>query len=490
MSGDMMAALQALDAQGIAWCVWKGSDHVDQSLAGSGDLDVLVDPRVDPCAVHRVLAGAGLRCSSDRAHPDRPVDDWFGLAPADASLVHLQLYRELRVDDGLVDRWHLPVEQDVLAGRRRHESGCWVAHPAHEVILLAMQAAARPDTLLRRALRQPVPSHAELRRRVDPLLRHIDVEPDACRWFGRETGALLAGALQDPQPEASCAWDMFVEGHLSSRTPSVVPLGDGGRRRRRVVDLATKRLQSAVLDGGQGRRRSRRLDGRGRIVAVVGSDGSGKSSLVADLSRQYGSKFDTRLVYFGSGDGHALAFFRPLKWARRLVTRSASPGARRVARPRDTEGQRLQANAAAAVWAVGLALERRRKAVIASNAREAGAVVLCDRYPQVEVPGIHDGPRLDERARPHRRWWRALVRWERRSYEKVLAVEPDVVLRLGVSPEVAARRRPDHDVDDLRRRIDVVARLRFAGTIVEVDADRPLEDVRRSARTAVFSTLP
>lgn len=495
MTADVAAALHSLDEQGVAWCIWKGSDHVAASLAGSGDLDILVDAAADPATVHAALTAAGLRPSVDRSRPGGSVEDWFGLAGSDAALVHLQLYRRLLVDDGLVDRWRIPVEAAVLARRQRHPDGCWIAHPADEAVLVALQGAARPDTPIRRALRRPVVDHDALRRRIEAFLARTtpsEIESVATCWFGGRTGSLLHAALTASGPAGAHAWAAF--GAEAGELPDVerVPRR-GGRTARRLVTAGLDAVRSRVTDGGRGRRRGRTLTGAGCIVAVVGSDGSGKSSLVADLAEQYTAKLDTRVVYFGSGDGHSLSFVRPLKSAQRTVRRAGTERGRSE-RPSDGapsgagRARTVTRDLARGTWAVALAFERRLKARSAARARARGSVVLCDRFPQVQEPGVHDGPRLGTFA--GQRGWRCrLAAWEQRSYERTLAVTPDLVVRLRVSPDVAQRRRPEHDAADLRRRIAVVAGLRFAGATVDLDADRSPAEVRRAARVAVFAAL-
>ena len=124
----------------------------------------------------------------------------------------------------------------------------------------------------------------------------------------------------------------------------------------------------------------------------------------------------------------------------------------------------------------------------ARRAAGRGALVVCDRYPQAQVPGIIDGPLLDDWMTSERRWRRALARWERRPYEQAQAHQPDLVIRLRVDDDTAALRRPGHDPRELGCRARVVEGLRFerAGLgVVEMDANRPFDAVFAEARAAV-----
>jgi hypothetical protein len=117
-------------------------------------------------------------------------------------------------------------------------------------------------------------------------------------------------------------------------------------------------------------------------------------------------------------------------------------------------------------------------------------LVICDRYPQAQRPGINDGPLL------HR--WSGdgalgrIARWEAGPYELAERFPPDLVVRLEVDQRTAERRRPGHDPDDLARRRALVAGLAFPqaryGT-VEIDASQPYSQVLEAVKAAVWRCL-
>lgn len=75
-------------------------------------------------------------------------------------------------------------------------------------------------------------------------------------------------------------------------------------------------------------------------------------------------------------------------------------------------------------------------------------------------------------------------------FETMTQQSPDLVLRLNVSLDVAAARKPDHRFTSLARKIADVPRLRFgAAPVVELDAEAPLEQVISRAKVAVNALL-
>jgi hypothetical protein len=190
-------------------------------------------------------------------------------------------------------------------------------------------------------------------------------------------------------------------------------------------------------------------------------------------------------LYFGSGDGHASLMRRPLKLARRLVLGRKGETARKASIERRAPGG---LRGPRAVWALTLAQEKRAKLRRAERGRSNGTLVVCDRYPQAQVPGCIDGPLLSEWRTSPNRVKRRLAMREARAYEAAEASPPDLVLRLRVDDAALLERRPGHDEADLLRRRHVVESLRFgAGTTatVEIDTGRPLVDVIADARRAI-----
>ena len=227
----------------------------------------------------------------------------------------------------------------------------------------------------------------------------------------------------------------------------------------------------------------------GRVVAVVGSDGSGKSTLSRALAESFAEDQEVVHLYLGSGDGPSSLLRRPLAYVKRAVFGAKGTEARRKAvqerAPRALETSRW-------VWALALAQEKRSKLRQARRAARNGALVLCDRYPQAQVPGIIDGPLLDAWLSSDSRWRQGLARWERKPYEQAHAFQPDLVIRLNVDEETAARRRPGHDPQSLVTRKRVVEGLLFERAelgVVEMDANQPFDTVFVEARAAMAERL-
>src|SRR5579885_1522911 len=138
------------------------------------------------------------------------------------------------------------------------------------------------------------------------------------------------------------------------------------------------------------------------------------------------------------------------------------------------------------MWAAIVAREKRNKLLAARRGAQRGLVIITDRYPQNETGAFNDGPLLSRLPRAPQ-WLR---RFETAAYRLAQRLPPDLVIRLDVFAETAARREPDMDPALVRQRITELQRLTFAGArIVPVDAEQPLFEVIRVVKREVWRML-
>jgi hypothetical protein len=138
------------------------------------------------------------------------------------------------------------------------------------------------------------------------------------------------------------------------------------------------------------------------------------------------------------------------------------------------------------MWAAVVACEKRHKLLAARRGAARGLVIITDRYPQNEINGFNDGPLLT-RLTEVPQWLRRL---EMATYALVQRLPPDLVVKLDVLAETAARREPDMDPAIIRERVMDLQRLTFAGArIVRIDAEQPLFHVIRTVKREIWRLL-
>lgn len=492
--GVIAELFERLHASEIVYCHWKSNEHLDASLAGDTDLDLLVE-RSTAHALARVLDGVGFKRFTPLAGRGYAgIDDWIGMDAASGRLVHAHIHYQLTVGEQFLKGYRLPWESMVLLTRKWDERGLYIADPNVELVLHVVRA-----TLKIRG-----------RDRFSALFGSSYARGDTLRefkWLARqmtpqrviETAAAMVGPDAMPTVLAMArAQDLPLKSLLELRARAQPPLSayrlfkaPEARIRRWWIELQARaeRLGRRLIRRPWAR--PRMPPGGGLSVALVGGDGAGKSTLARAASDWLSRQAVVFSFYGGSGTGPGSLGRRLLELVRGLLPSAKRP---RVGRRRDDDApvaQGLLRNLGRGLWGLALARERNRRARAAYRARSRGAIVIWDRFAQTQVPGVNDGLQLAH--------WRSarspFARWAaRREHQLLSAAEiyaPDLVIKLHVSYPVALARKPDTPPQRLREKLDITRRLRYpTGTrVVDVDADQPLEQVLRAVQRAIWEAL-
>lgn len=219
------------------------------------------------------------------------------------------------------------------------------------------------------------------------------------------------------------------------------------------------------------------------LIAVVGSDGSGKSTLSADLLAHIQKTRAAESGYLGLGSGEQGRRIGRWPIIGPPLHRFLDGIADRLREPGEPIPGYL-----AARYALNKSKKRRAKFDALLDQRRAGKVIVTDRYPQLEVPGLHDGPILAGRATTPR--LAAMQAEERALYAEMAVYKPTLVVRLHVDVDTVMLRKPDHDRALITRKVETVPLLTFNGApIVDIDATIPYTEELAIAIAAVDKAL-
>lgn len=219
------------------------------------------------------------------------------------------------------------------------------------------------------------------------------------------------------------------------------------------------------------------------LIAVVGSDGSGKSTLSADLLAHIQQSRAAESGYLGLGSGEQGRRIGRWPVIGPPLHRFLDGIADRLREPGEPIPGYL-----AARYALSKSRKRRARFDELLAQRRAGKVIVTDRYPQVEVPGLHDGPILAGIATSP--LLAEMQAAERALYTEMAAYRPTLVIRLHVDVDTVMARKPDHDRCLITRKVKTVPLLAFNGApIVDIDATMPYSDELALATAAVDEAL-
>lgn len=489
---DLFRRLHEAD---IRYCHWKSNEHLDATFDGRTDVDVLFDRRAI-VPLTRLLGEADFKrfvVKAGRGYPG--IEDYVGFDHATGALTHLHVHYQLTLGEKFLKGHRLPWEERYLATRvwdPQYE--IYVADPHLELTTLIVRAVMKlrwRDAILE-TLGTPYVRGGMLRElhwladRVDRG-RLIGVASDL---VGERSAGLLPVMLDGPRPSTGQLRAFARWAHPDLHEYRLFGNADAVRQMTaREWGVIWWKVRNWFL--GAPTRSTRTLPHGGLSVAFLGADGAGKSTLTDAIASWLSREVAVVTTYGGSGKGSAT-------WPRRLLQgiaasrRRLAGGGGSPAGPRDpTESKSSVRLLGRLVWVWSLVRERRRRARTSRRVKGLGMVVLSDRFPQSQFPGLNDGPRLSHWLNDEswlRRW---AARHEAAGFEMVALSPPDLVVKLHVTPEVASRRKPETPAHQVRSGIEMVRQLRFPETtkVVDLDGEQRPEKVLLEAKRSVWASI-
>jgi len=473
-----------LREEGVRYCHWKSNDMLARSASGENDLDLLVH-RYDAQRFAEVMARLGFRralAPGGREHPG--VSHHYALDTASGRFVHIHAHVLLVLGDDTTKNFRLPIEEPYLASCDDRDLFP-VPAPEIELAVFVLRMMLKHGTWDAVAVGKGAIGANE-RRELDWLLERADPRT-------------LEAVVTEHLPSVGTAlWSDCLRAVQDGSTLRRLVLG---RRVLRALRAHARRawwhdLTLRVLRRGTwGSRRyllrrptRKRLDRAGATIAVVGGDGSGKSTAVEGTSAWLGGPLAVRRSHLGKPPPSllTLAVKGPMYLARRagLLPSAYASIDPRTARPEDFPGN------AWALWHLFTARDRLREYRRARRFADNGGVVVSDRWPLRQI-SLMDGPRTTWVLRTPERFSRTtlrLARAEARIYGQI--APPDVLFVLRIDPEVAVARRSDEESGYVRARNAEVRGVDWAGSSATVvDATSPPEVVLDVIRRAVWERL-
>ena len=483
--------VEALNTRGVRYCHWKGNAALAEALSGLKDLDLLIY-RPDADIFRAVLAQHGFRPACNRDGGSFPsTEHYFGLDSDTGLMVHVHACFNVITGESLAQNFRLPVE-DMLLANTRLDGIVRVPAKAAELIVFTIRTMLKHTTFVELAL---------MARDRGKLTREITMLADA--ESVDQSVQLLKQWLPKLDPK------LFVQCVSALRTPA--PLRERlvlARRLRSSLRIYARHSQTIASWTGLAtfaklliRRLSKRpkrlsLLSGGALVAFVGPEATGKTTLINEVSGWLSDHFVVARVHAGKPSSAKIT----------LLANMVVPLLRLLApnlRLSEVESRRARLKESTqAPWvypltfgirSVLLAYDRRVLLSRAFARAANGTIVLCDRYPYV-APEAPDGPRLIHNPLPRNTYpiRHMLAALERKLYLQM--PEPDLIICLTIPVEIAIARNRAREKKEPE---EYVRRRHLAGVSVPtghtpvrlIDTNHQLEETLREVKKTIWSIL-
>ena len=489
LKGGLATQLFAtVNEQKIRYCIWKGSCRLAEGLQGRDDLDLLVH-RADFEKVLAVLDSFAFKHAvSTTGLPTPGVFHFYGYDKFAQRFIHVHLYTRLLTGESLVLTHWFPLET-MLLEHRHLKMGVFVPSRPAELAILMIRMIVKSGSLfelLRFGWRQQgrASQFKQLSQDSDPedpcaqLQKHLPV-----------IGVKLFEECWQALCTRSSAFQRFRLGRrLQNRVQTYARFTDAVRWMQYGRLVRGKLMR--VVTGQQAKKKRP----RGLVIAFVGADATGKSTLISDTHDWLSEVFVVRRAHAGKPPSHFLTF--PLNCGLPLVRWMFPRHRHAQVTKAESLPSRQVTSVLPALRAVALAWDRNRLLRKVHRSAASGAIVLCDRYPS-EVHGAMDSPRLQIVASPRtikEHFLNRLACWERGLYQ--LNSPADVVVKLTVALATAhernrRRRKSDkHSDEELEFRHQRSHLWKAPGTYtILVRTDRRVDETREAVRREVWRCI-
>ena len=490
---------EQLELENIRYCHWKSNEHVDAAVEGKTDLDVLVD-KAKKEQLERVLPKIGFKYfEAIPCRRYRDIEDYLAIDEETGTLVHFHLHYQLELGEKQLKGYYLPWEELILSSRiYNRENKIYIAEPNIEIILLIVRATlkVRNRDRLKSFLGYDY-FKGDFIREFNWLKERIElskVKQLSEKLLGENAAKLILDAISsDTNLKKLLSPNNAIRSALKQYRyyhPVIATILRWNRESKDIAHKILTRVFHAPIV-------TRRTPVKGGvIVAVLGADGSGKSTVISEIAKSLSKKMDVLPIYLGSGDGKASILRQPMIWMAKAAkaTRSSSSVSDSSTKDnlKSTQKKSIISRLNKLLWAISLTYEKQHKLKQAYLAKERGMIVICDRYPQSQILGFNDGPLLINSQGNSAKVLQDLQKWEFKSYQQMAeTMPPDIVIKLNITPEVALARKSETPSEIVHKKVAAVQALKFPHqtTVITVDAEQPLDNVLVKAKRAVWNSL-
>ncbi|MBD2355859.1 hypothetical protein H6G41_14740 [Tolypothrix sp. FACHB-123] len=477
--------ISKLEYQGIAYCHWKSNLFLADALSGIGDLDILVD-RKDSQKFESVLATLNFKRAREILPVNYPaIQHFYGLDIPTGQLVHLHVYYRVVTGESLLKNYCLPLE-NVLLHNTTNVAGVPIPAKGGELIVFVLRMMVKHAAILEYLLLKR--SGENLKQELDylfdeeaqkqyPLLLQEYLPSVDINLFNQ-----CLDCLRQEAPFLKFFWlsiKLRQKLKLFNRLP---PIAEWLLRGKLFIQRVWWRLY------GSGK--SKQLTSGGAVIAFVGAEATGKSTLVKDTQIWLGKVFHISSVHLGKPPSTLLTFLPNLTVP---LLRGVATQDRMSTVVTDTTNPGKTVSLLYAVRSVLVAWDRWKLAIKIRRQAANGQLVICDRYPSPTV-GAMDSPRLtvppDNGGK--NRFLQYLANLEHRLYNQIPPA--DIIVRLSVPVEVAIERNQQRQKQEpteyvVSRHTSRIVPLYPKSQTIEISSNQTPEQTIANVRRLLWEML-
>lgn len=472
---DLLNELLSEMNKSIEYVHFKSNQHLYEGLIGKTDLDFLVKLSQKVMFRSLLIDKKFVLLKSCREQTYSNVEHWIGFDEKTGALIHIHVYYELVTGKEYIKEYKLGWEEIAFQTSIWREQGnnqVRIVCPEFEIILLLTRIACKASII------QKIFYYLSFSKFVN---RDFKIEYDYLRkkiekkafctiftyCFYKESDKCAEVLYMNIINKKDClAYKMIYKlykNHIKNYYYKEIYYSivsyfyKGVRYIKKILRII---LNCKEINLGK------TFYNCGKVIAIIGCDGSGKSTITKEIVKWLSWKIEVKHIYLGSGNGY-FSIYKMIKneILKRVKENTEIKNTLLEIKQKNILMKKLEE-------LQNYRFSSRLKRLIRKNQKyiKNGAIVITDRYPQNQFIGIFDGPKIEKESS-------YLAKLEKKNFMTIENYFPDIVIKLKLPLEMILLRRPDDNIDILKKKTKIVEQLNYNNSLqLEVDASMPFEE--------------
>lgn len=455
----------------INYCHFKSNEDIEKDLSGESDFDIILDISQKEL-IHKILLKNGFfKTTLVDFKRLNNIDDYFAIDDISGLLVHFHAHFNISFNK----YFHFSFEKEILNSRITLEKyNTFGTNPCYDLILRILKLAIKNKQFDNKIENKLIA--------INKLIKNIDQKIEDI--LDLHLNKKIKNIIMEIYKNNISKENYYLINNLSKEL-SIFQVNNSVITTKNKINEITKKIFNKLntkLNILKSINNHRKLSSNGIIISITGSDGSGKSTQVKNLTNLFKNKIDTRYVYMGSGNG-------PSSWHRSIlnilkkILIKKKMSTLETSNPQNSKKKKKESfikKIFKIIYAVSLAIEKRSKLKYIKKCKENGMIIITDRYPQTQTFGYNDGPLIAEYLESKNSILKLISEYEYNSYKLAEFIYPDIAIKLIGDPLIIYKRRSDEmTLEQIIFKQNGVRNIQFSkySLVKEVNATLPIKDV-------------
>lgn len=498
----------SFEEKGVRYCHFKSNQHLDESFDGIADFDILVDYKKSSICEKLLLENDCKRFEPEYIGSYPGVTNWIAFDPGTGKIFHLHLHYQLASGKSLVKEYVLPWRELIMeTAFKSDEFKIFISNPNVEILLLVSRIIIKSGVKKNiKATFNSFKLSDDMDREYKYLKNLINEKELKClaeEMFTSSNAQLIVNIIMENSTINSSNFvklRRIIRKELRNFKRINGFSAIVNSKILRIKDLKNKFFSRKL---GQYYITKKVTPSGGKIIAFIGVDGCGKSTLSSEITSWLNYKIEVKRFYMGEGDGQVTIFAAAIKKVYSIVSkRGKKVNGNKIKGVNINNKKQISLTSnpktfikkyVHSLLIYSVVKNNKKKILKMHKYRLNGGFSILDRYPQLQHEGMNDGLKLGKySAELKSNKIKKLAKKERKLMEITKIIYPDIVFRLNIRPEFSMARKPEEqtDYEAIKYKADACKTLLFPNSkLIEINAEEELKDVILTVKKKIWSEI-